>query len=165
MNILEKHSISFIFFHFFHFLSLFFLFFFFLFVFLGCSKSSLCLPRLPHDSFESSFGENQFFRPSRCVPHWACYFFLVSTFLFYLNFRFLVQFLSMFFMFFLCFSAFYFMPFISFCPFFFFHFVSLFSFLGCPKSVAALQDSLGKSAHSELAFLLCIVSSSLFPVE
>ena len=26
-----------------------------------------------------------------------------------------------------------------------------FSFLGCPKSVAALQDSLGKSAHSELA--------------
>ena len=35
--------------------------------------------------------------------------------------------------------------------FFLFHFVSLFSFLGCSKSVAALQDSLGKSAHSELA--------------
>ena len=29
--------------------------------------------------------------------------------------------------------------------------VSLFSFLGCSKSVAALQGSLGKSAHSELA--------------
>ena len=37
-----------------------------------------------------------------------------------------------------------------------FHFVSLFSFLGCSKSVAALQDSLGKSAHSELA-LICFV--------
>ena len=35
--------------------------------------------------------------------------------------------------------------------FFLFHFVSLFSFLGCSKSVAALQDSLVKSAHSELA--------------
>ena len=35
--------------------------------------------------------------------------------------------------------------------FFLFHVVSLFSFLGCSKSVAALQDSLGKSAHSELA--------------
>ena len=37
-----------------------------------------------------------------------------------------------------------------------FHFVSLFSFLRCPKSVAALQDSLGQIAHSELAlFALC----------
>ena len=35
--------------------------------------------------------------------------------------------------------------------FFIFHFVSLFSFLGCSKSVAALLDSLEKSAHSELA--------------
>ena len=34
--------------------------------------------------------------------------------------------------------------------FFLFHFVSLFSFLACPKSVAALQASLRKSAHSEL---------------
>ena len=32
-----------------------------------------------------------------------------------------------------------------------FHFVSLFSLLGCSKSVAALQESLVKSAHSELA--------------
>ena len=50
-----------------------------------------------------------------------------------------------------------FIPLFSFCfpflrkCFFLFHFVSLFSFLGCSKSVAALQDSLGKSAHSELA--------------
>ena len=37
-----------------------------------------------------------------------------------------------------------------------FSFCSSFSFLGCSKSVAALQDSLGKSAHSELAlFALC----------
>ena len=44
----------------------------------------------------------------------------------------------------------------SFCfpqkkSFFLFHFVSLFFFLGCSKSLAALQDSLKKSAHSELA--------------
>ena len=63
----------------------------------------------------------------------------------------------MFFLFFLCFSLFhFFIPLFSFCfpfktCFFLFHFVSLFSFLGCSKSVAALQDSLGKSAHSELA--------------
>ena len=43
--------------------------------------------------------------------------------------------------------------------FFLFHFVSLFSFLGCSKSVAALQDSLGKSAHSELALFALYLSA------
>ena len=61
----------------------------------------------------------------------------------------------MFFLYFLYFSLF-FIPLFSLCfplkkSFFLLHFVSLFSFLGCSKSVAALQDSLGKSAHSELA--------------
>ena len=60
------------------------------------------------------------------------------------------------FLFFLC-VPFFIFPLFSFCfslfflCFFLFHFVSLFSFLGCSKSVAALQDSLVKSAHSELA--------------
>ena len=64
------------------------------------------------------------------------------------------------FSFLLCFSFFSFLflcfPLFSICfpyfqCFFLFHFVSLFSFLGCSKSVAALQYSLAKSAHSELA--------------
>ena len=55
-----------------------------------------------------------------------------------------------FFLFFLFFLYFPFVFLLKKC-FFLFHFVSLFSFLGCSKSVAALQDSLGKSAHSELA--------------
>ena len=60
--------------------------------------------------------------------------------------------------FFLCFFRFFHLLFLYFpfvflfkkC-FFLFHFVSLFPFLGCSKSVAALQHSFGKSAHSELA--------------
>ena len=61
----------------------------------------------------------------------------------------------MFFLFSFVFHVFIFYPFIflffSLKKFFLFHFVSLFSFLGYSKSVAALQDSLVKSAHSELA--------------
>ena len=59
--------------------------------------------------------------------------------------------------FFICFSflhfLFHYFPFVLLFEkcFFLFHFVSLFSFLGCSKSVAALQDSLVKSAHAELA--------------
>ena len=56
--------------------------------------------------------------------------------------------------------------FFLFFPFFFlFHFVSLFSFLGCSKSVAALQDSLGKVHILSWPYLMCIGSSSLFLVE
>ena len=52
------------------------------------------------------------------------------------------------------FSFFLYFPLVFFLTkcFFLFHFVSLFFFLGCSKSVAALQDSLEKKgAHSELA--------------
>ena len=62
----------------------------------------------------------------------------------FFHFRFLFQFLSMFSFFFLGFS------FLIFYSIIFILFFS-FSFLGCPKSVAALQDFIGKSAHSELA--------------
>ena len=63
----------------------------------------------------------------------------------------------MFFLFFFCFSSFHFLflyfPFVFLFKkmFLLFHFVSLFCFLGFSKSLAALQDSLWKSAHSELA--------------
>ena len=76
----------------------------------------------------------------------------------FFHFRFLFQFLSMLFLFIICFSFFmlYSFIFLLLKKIFLFHFVSLFSFLGCSKSVAAHQDSLGRSAHSELAlFALC----------
>ena len=75
----------------------------------------------------------------------------------FFRFRFLFTFLSVLFLFPLFFLFSFFIPLFSFCFSFsrkdvssFFHFVSLFSFLWCSKSVA-LQDSLVKSAHSELA--------------
>ena len=83
-------------------------------------------------------------------------FFLLSIFEFVLYFFIFVFFFN----FFPCFSFFSLVfPFSIFLflyfpfkkCFFLFHFVSLSSFLGCSKSVAALQDSLGESAHSELA--------------
>ena len=170
-------SFSFIFFHFlsiffpfsFHFLTFSFIvfhclslcfssFFSFLLVllFLGCSKSSFfasIASRFPNKLLcKKSF----FWGRLGGVLHWAAFFSLVYFFTFF-HFRFLFQFLSMLFLFFLCFSFFHFLllsfPFLFTLKkcFFLFHFVSLFSFLGCSKSVAALQDSLGKSAHSELA--------------
>ena len=70
------------------------------------------------------------------------FFFLLFIFCFFLNFSFSFYF-SITFHVFPLFLIFIFIP--------FFTLVFLFSFLGCSKSVAALQDSLGKSAHSELA--------------
>ena len=71
-------------------------------------------------------------------------------FVFFFNFFTCFSFFSFVFPLFI-FYSFIFVLFSSFKNFFLFLFVSLFSFLGCPKSVAVLQDSLGKSAHSELA--------------
>ena len=74
----------------------------------------------------------------------------------FFHFRFLFQFLPCFSFFSLFFIFSFFTPYFPFVfllkkCFFLFHVDSLFSFLGCSKSVAALQDSLWKRAHSELA--------------
>ena len=91
---------------------------------------------------------------------------LFFHFLHFLSFSFICTFFHFRFLFFNFFPCFYFFPLFSLFSFFYsfifllfsckkcfflFHFVSLFSFLGCSKSVAALQDSLGESAHSECA--------------
>ena len=156
-----RHSLSFLLFSF-RFLSfsfiVFFPFFFLLVLLLfSGAQNPLFLPRLPDDFLLKVFCKISLFGPSRGVPHWALFFF--SCLFFHLtHFRFLFQFLSMLFLFFICFSFLHFLflyfPFVSSFKrcFFLFHFASLF-FLGCSKSVAALQDSLGKSAHSELALL------------
>ena len=106
-------------------------------------------------SYLSSYVKNHFFGPSRGVPHLALFFFSCLFFHFFI--------FVFFFNFFPCFSFFFVFPlsifysfifllfFFSRKCFFFFHFVSLFCFLGFSKSLAALQDSLWKSAHSELA--------------
>ena len=84
-------------------------------------------------------------------------FFFSCLFFVFFHFRFLFSISFHAFPFFLClsfFSIFYSFIFLLFSlknVSSFFIFVSLFSFLGCSKSVAALKDSLGKSAHSELA--------------
>ena len=127
---------------FFHLLSLFFPFFsscssFFL----GCS---FFWPRLPHD-----FPLKLLITPLGPL-FFSSLFFIFFIFVFFFNF-------------FPCFSffscVFLFSFFIRLFPFCFplkkmflpFSCCFLFSFLGCSKSVAALQDSLKKSAHSELA--------------
>ena len=146
VNILERHSIFFHFLSFSFFLTCSFIFpsfsfmfsfcfpFFLFFFFLGCSKSS-------------------FF----CGVPLGSLFFLLSVFHYFFIFVFFFNFFPCFSFFplFFLFSFFYSFIFLVFSffkkKFFLFHFVSLFSFLRCSKSVAALQDSLGKSAHSELA--------------
>ena len=114
------------------------------------------LPHLPQDYIlKLIFKKKTFFGPSREVHHRAPLIFLLSIFHFFI----FVFFFNVFpcFSFFPLFSLFHFFlnfPFVFlflFLCFFLFHFVSLFSFLGCSNSVAALQDSLEKSAHSELA--------------
>ena len=75
----------------------------------------------------------------------------------FFHFRFLFPFLAMFFLF-VIFHFFLYFPFVFLLKktcFFLFRCVSLFSFLGFSKSVTALQDSLGKSAHS--AGFICFV--------
>ena len=103
--------------------------------FLGCSKSFFCI-----DCHTISLG-----------PLFSFFFLIIFIFVFFLN---LFQCFSLFFPLFFLFH-FLFLYFLFVFPlkksFFLFHFVSLFSFLGCSKSVAAPQDSLEKSAHSELA--------------
>ena len=105
------------------------------------------------------------------------FFFLFSClfFHFFFIFVFFFNFFQCFSFYFLCFpffpSLFLCFPLVSFCfPFFvkvsfLLHFVSLFSFLGCSKSVVALRDSLRKVQILSWLYLLCIGSSSLFPVE
>ena len=152
MNILEKHSI------FFHFLSFSFMFLHCIFPFfpcfscssscLGCSKSSFFLPRLPHDFLLKLLCKNDFWAVSGGTPLGPFFFSLVYFFIFFI--------FVLFFNFFPCFPFFimYSVIFRLFSfkkSFFLFHVVSLFSFIGCSKSVATLQDSLRKSAHSELA--------------
>ena len=82
----------------------------------------------------------------------AFFFFLLSIFsCFFFFFVFFFTFFPCFSLF-LCFSFHcLFLCFHFFNVFFLFNCVSLFSLLGCSKSVAALQYSLGESAHSELA--------------
>ena len=87
----------------------------------------------------------------------SCLFFHVFSFSFYFSISFHVFHVFLCFCFCFLFLFLYF-PFVLLLNknFFLFHVVSLFSFLGCSKSLAALQHSLEKSAHSELAlFALC----------
>ena len=134
--------------------SLFFPMFFYLFflLFSGAQNPLFFLPRLSHDFLLKLVCKNQMFgqlKRYRIGPSFflSCLFFYFS---FFFHFRFLFTFFPFFFV------SLYSFVFLL-CSFFFqcfllFHFVSLFSFLGCSKSVATLQDSLGKSAHYELAF-------------
>ena len=143
-------SFSFIFFHFLSFAFLFFPFFLFFF-FVGCSI--FFWPRLPHDFLLKPLGKKSFWEASSLFfsSIFPCFF----IFVFFFNFFPFFPFFSFAFPFFI-FYSFIFLLFSFKKSFFLFHFVALFSFLGCSKSVAALQDSLGKSAHSELAlFALC----------
>ena len=120
--------------------------------FLLCSKSSLFLPRLPHVFLLKLLCKKSFFGPYWVVVfHWALFFSLVYFSFCSLSSSFQVLYMFCFFpLFFLLFLYFPFVFLFNEC-FFLFHFVSLFSFLGCSKSLAALQDSLEKSAHSGLA--------------
>ena len=89
-------------------------------------------------------------------------------FIFFFHFRFLFNFFPCFSFFFPLFFLFHFLFF--YFPFVFlfkrnvssFSFLFLFSFLGCSKSVAALQDSLGESAHSQLAFFCFVLAHRHF---
>ena len=126
------HSLSFSFI-FFHVLSLsfivftpFFHFFFFLFFFFSGAQNPHFVPAVS--------GSTPLGRP---LLFFSRLFFIVFAF----SFSFSISF-----------HAFLVFPFVFLLKkcFFLFHFVSLFSFLGCSKSVAALQDSLVKSVHSEL---------------
>ena len=97
-------------------------------------------------------------------------FFSRVSFSMFFHFRFLFQFLSMFFLLFLiCFSFFIFYSFIfllfSFKKcFFLFHFVSLF-FSGAQNLWRHYRIPWGKVHILSWLYLLCIGSSSLFPVE
>ena len=153
------HFFIFVFsFNFFPCFSFFFIFHFFLFFFLFSGAQNLFVPRLPYDFLFKPLCKNIFLGRlggNSVGQFFSCLFFHFFIFVFFFNF-------------FPCFSfvfPFSFFPLFSFCfPFFFrcfflFHFVSLFSFLGCSKSVAALQDSLGKMHILSWLYLLCIGSS------
>ena len=141
-------SFSFIFFHCF---SVIFFPFFFLVLFFSGAQNPLFFPRLPHDFLlkllckKSMFGAvsgGYTIGPSFCF---SCQFFHFFIFVFFsISFHVFSIFFSFFQFLFLFF-------FFSQKKFFLFHVVSLFSCFGCSKSVAALQDSLVQSAHSELA--------------
>ena len=161
----DFRSFSFIFiFIFFHFLPFSFIVFFFPFfsfffllvlLFFSGAQNPFFLPRLPHDFLLKLLCKKSILGAvSGSTPLGPLFF--SCLFYHFLHFRFLFQFISMFFLFFLCSSFFMFSFIFLLFPsltksFFLFHFVSLFSSLGCPESVAALQVSLGKRAHSELA--------------
>ena len=151
-------SFSFIFFHF---LSFSFIVFFLFFLLSSCSSffsgaqnTYFFLPWWPHDLVLKLLCQKSFFGPSREVPPpIGPFFFLLFIFHVFFSFSFSFSISFHAFPFFLCFFLFTFFITLFFLKkkFFLFRFVSFFSFLGCSKSVAALQDSLGKSAHSELA--------------
>ena len=110
-----------------------------LFFFLGRSKSSF-FASIVSRFLSKLLRKKMFWCRFGGVLHWALFF---SCLFFHCFFIFYFSIFPCFFFLFLLFSF-------KKC-FFLFHFVSLFSFLGAQKSVAALQDSLEKCAHSELA--------------
>ena len=141
-------------FMFFHVLSLFFPLFFLLVLLLYSGAQNPFLPRLPHDFLSKLLSKKSTFWAVSGVPHRALFFSLVYFFIFFsFSFSFSISFHVFYFSFVFLFFMF---PLFSFCSPLknvssFFQCVSLFSFLRCSKSVAALQDSFGKSSHSELA--------------
>ena len=157
--------VVFSFFMFFHFLALFSFFLLLVLLFSRVLKILLFLPRLPHDFLLKLLRKKIiFWGVSGYLPF---FFSRLFFFFFSLSFSFSISFHV--FLFFHCFSFSFLIPLFSFCfskkCFFLFHFVSLFSFLGCSKSVAALQDSLEKSAHSELALFALYWLVVTFPCE
>ena len=125
--------------------------------FLGRSKSFFYLDCITISN-KSSYVKNQFFGPSRGGKkhHWAlCFFSVVYFFIFSFSFSFSISFQV--FSFFLCFFFFsFFIPLFSCCfPFYKmflpFSFCFSFFFSRVLNICGTLQDSLGKSAHSELA--------------
>ena len=132
------------------------LFFLLVLLLFSVAQNPFFLPRLPHDFLSKLSGKkiNSLGR-LRAYSHWALFFLLSIFHIFFCIFVFFFNFFPCFFFFSFVFLFFMF-PLFSFCSPLrnvssFFQCVSLFSFLGCSKSVAALQDSFGKSSHSELA--------------
>ena len=160
-------SFSFIFFHFrsFSFIFVHFLacscicfHFHFLFLFLSCCsffsrvlKILFFLPRLPHDFLLKLLCEKSFFGPSRWVPHWALFFFFCLIFHFFsFSFSFSISFHVFFF-----FSKNVSSLFILFL---------FFLFSGAQNLWRHSRIPFGKVHFLSWLYLLCIGSSSLFPV-
>ena len=142
--------------------------FFFLFFFFSRVLKIFFWPRLPGDFLLKLLCKKHFFGRLGVYPTGPLFFFSCLFFPLFFHFRFLFQFLSMLFLFFLCFSFFNFYSFIFLLFSFFFRnssFFMLFLFFLFSGVQNLWRHSWGKVHIPSWLYLLCIGSSSLFPVD